>query len=338
MNQDRWEKIQAIFEVAVQMKPRRREAYLDSVCKNQPHILKEVRSLLGADAHSDRLMGQIALQALEIPESGLSIDQQVGPYRIVEQLGSGGMGVLYKALDSRLDRYVVLKFLPSHLSTSPSAKQRFMLEAKAASTLDHPTICTIFDFGEAVDGQLYIVMAFYEGQDLGQRLANGPLPLGDTLCIGIQICQGLGAAHRKGIFHRDIKPANVILTLDDQVKIVDFGIAKMTGVDITRTGDKLGSAAYMSPEQCKGETVDQRTDIWSLGVVLYEMLTSQQPFSGKLAPEIMHAVLTTQPRPLSELVPDIPGSVNQLVNRCIAKDPQERYQDTAGLLSELRKL
>ena len=208
------------------------------------------------------------------------IGRTISQYRILEKLGGGGMGVVYKAHHTRLDRAVALKFLPPHLSTDPDANERFIREAKAASALDHANICTIYDIGETDDEQLYIVMAYYQGQTLKYRLADG-LSIDESVEIAIQIAEGLERAHEAGIVHRDIKPPNLMVTDRNEVKILDFGVAKLgEGGELTKAGSTVGTTAYMSPEQARGETVDARTDGWALGVVLYEMLTGQRPFRG----------------------------------------------------------
>ncbi len=214
----------------------------------------------------------------------LAADSQLGPYRIVSQLGQGGMGVVYQAHDPRLDRHVAIKLLPPNLTRDEIAKQRFLQEAKAASALDHPNICTIFEINETGDGQLYLVMARYEGETLKERISKGPLSLNDAIDIATQVGNGLAKAHAAGIVHRDIKPANLMVTADGTVKILDFGLAKLTGTEgMTQTGTTVGTVAYMSPEQAKGQEVDHRTDIWSLGVVLYEMLAGQRQTCVRLA-------------------------------------------------------
>ena len=203
----------------------------------------------------------------------------LGPYTITAELGHGGMGVVYTAQDPRLKRHVAIKLLTADLTRDETAKQRFLQEAQAASALDHPNICTIHEINETEDGQLYLVMAYYEGETLKERIDRGPLALDEVVDIATQIGQGLAEAHTAGIVHRDIKPANLLLAKGGVVKILDFGLAKLAGTEgITQTGTTVGTVAYMSPEQARGEEVDQRTDIWSLGVVLYEMLSA---YSGR---------------------------------------------------------
>ena len=224
----------------------------------------------------------------------------LGPYAIRAQLGRGGMGVVYTAHDPRLKRQVAIKLLTPDSTRDETAKQRFLQEAQAASALDHPNICTLHEINETPDGQLYLVMAYYEGETLKDRIERGPLALDEAVDIATQVGQGLAEAHGAGIVHRDIKPANLLIAKGGAVKILDFGLAKLAGTEgVTQTGTTVGTVAYMSPEQARGEEVDHRTDIWSLGVVLYEMLTGQQPFQGENLLSISNAILESQPPTLT---------------------------------------
>ena len=242
--------------------------------------------------------------------------QTLSHYNVLERLGGGGMGVVYRALDTRLDRHVALKFLPPELTRDDEARQRFMQEAKAASALDHPNICTIHEIDSTPDGQLFIAMAFYEGETLSKRIARGPLRVADALDLAIQVLQGLAEAHAAGIVHRDIKPANIMLAKSGLVKIVDFGIAKLLGVTgPTQTGTTLGTVSYMSPEQIAGDDADQQSDVWSLGAVLYEMLTGQQPFKGENQWALMNAITNKTPESLSAVSAGIPPDVERLVSK-----------------------
>ncbi|MFQ6038559.1 MAG: serine/threonine-protein kinase, partial [Candidatus Aminicenantales bacterium] len=221
-----------------------------------------------------------------------------GKYRILDTLGRGGMGLVVKAEDIKLKRTVALKFLSPELTQNLEARERFIHEARAASALDHPHICTIYEIDETEDGQMYIAMAFYEGGSLKERIRQGPLSLEETLETGIQVAEGLARAHEKDIVHRDIKPANVMVTRDGSAKIVDFGLAKLAGTTrMTRTGTTLGTVAYMSPKQILGEEVDSRSDVWSLGVCLYEMITGELPFRGENEQAIIYAILNEEPKP-----------------------------------------
>ena len=276
----------------------------------------------------------------EIPTSaflgGSRLPPEVGPYRLREQLGGGGMGIIYKAEDTRLGRTVALKFLPPELTRDPVAKARFSQEARAASALDHPNICTIYDVGETPDAALFLSMPCYEGETLRDRLEQGPLPLEQAADIARQVAQGLAKAHRQGIVHRDIKPANLMLTSDGVVKILDFGIAKLAGgMGITRTGVAVGTPAYMAPEQIKGGEVDHRADLWSLGVVLYEMLAGRRPFPDENDVLAFHAVLYQEPSPLETHRPDVPPELERVVAGLLKKDPAERTLTAEDLLEEL---
>ena len=259
-------------------------------------------------------------------------------YDILERLGVGGMGVVYKARDIRLDRVVALKVLSDHLLADEDAQARFLVEAKAAAALDHPNICAIHEVSETDDGRFYIAMQYYEGDTLLQRIDQGPIPLPQALDIAAQICRGLAQASDQGVIHRDIKPANMILTADGTVKIVDFGLAKYAGSDVSRTGTRVGTVDYMSPEQTRGESVDQRTDIWSLGVVLYEMLSGKRPFRAGSDHAVVNAILNSRPESLASLVPSLPPGVVSVVERAMHKDLERRYPDNAAILRDLEQL
>ena len=261
--------------------------------------------------------------------------QTVSHYRVLEKLGGGGMGVVYKALDTHLDRHVAFKFLPPELTRDDDARERFVREAKAASALDHPNICTVYDIDSTPDGQLFIAMAYYEGQTIKRHLEQGLLPVDEALDIAIQIAKGLVRAHAAGIVHRDIKPANLIVTTDGLVKIVDFGIAKLLGqTGPTQTGTTLGTVAYMAPEQINGEDADQQTDLWSLGAVLYEMLTGRAPFQGDRPVVVMNAIVQQGLTPPSEVRPEIRGDVERVVTRALEKTREARYGSARELLRE----
>ncbi len=261
----------------------------------------------------------------------------VSHYKIIEKLGGGGMGVVYKAEDTKLDRTVALKFLPPQLGHDEDEKQRFIHEAKAASALEHNNICTIHEIGETDDGQLFIVMASYDGETLKKKIDQGHLSIEDSLDIATQIAAGLEKAHEKGIVHRDIKPANIMVTEDGVAKILDFGLAKLQSqTNITKAGSTLGTAAYMSPEQAKGDEVDHRTDIFSFGVVLYEMLTDEMPFKGDYDQAIIYSLLNQEPKSISETRRHVPDDVEAIVNKCLQKQPTDRYQTTEELVDALR--
>ena len=265
----------------------------------------------------------------------LAAGSTLGPYQIVSQLGQGGMGVVYQAHDPRLDRSVAIKLLPPDLTRDEIAKQRFLQEAKAASALDHPNICTIHEINETGDGQLYLVMAHYEGETLKDRISKGPLDLNDAINISTQVGEGLVEAHKAGIVHRDIKPANLLITKTGVVKILDFGLAKLAGSEgVTQTGTTVGTVAYMSPEQAKGQEVDHRTDIWSLGVVLYEMLAGTPPFAGENLLSLSNAILDGEPSSLT----GASSSAHSVVTKALNKNKAKRYLSVKDLLTEMRAL
>jgi TolB-like protein/Tfp pilus assembly protein PilF len=267
------------------------------------------------------------------------IGQTISHFRILEKLGGGGMGVVYKAHDTKLDRDVALKFLPPELTIDPEAKRRFIHEAKAASALQHNNICTIHDIDETDDGQMFIVMDCYEGEPLKSRIAKGQLQIEQAIDLAIQSAQGLQKAHEKGIVHRDIKPGNIIITNDGVAKIVDFGLAKLSGQTLlTKSGTPLGTAAYMSPEQARGEQVDHRTDIWSLGVLMYEMITGQLPFKSEYQEAIVYSILNESPKPLTGLRNDVPMELERIVKKAMQKDRGLRYQHVAELVADLAAL
>ncbi|HEY3568808.1 MAG TPA: protein kinase [Thermoanaerobaculia bacterium] len=281
------------------------------------------------------------------PSAGSSVfgdtDHLVGKtlahYRILEYTGGGGMGVIYKAEDLRLARTVALKFLPPELTRDPEAKSRFLQEARAASVLDHPNICTIHEVGETDDGRLYLAMPYYDGETLRRRIERSPIPIDEAIDLAEQIARGLAKAHRGGIVHRDIKPANIMVTADGVVKILDFGLAKLVGAAaITRTGSSVGTPAYMSPEQARGEDVDHRTDLWSFGIVLYELVAGRRPFRGEHDQAVLYGILNEPPKPLTEVRSETPPELERIVEGLLAKNPAERYPSAEGPLGDLRAL
>ena len=258
-----------------------------------------------------------------------------GKYRIIQKIGEGGMGVVYKALDTKLDRPVALKFLPSELTRDQVSKKRFIQEAKAAAALNHPNITVVYEIGED-KGRTFIAMEFIEGQTLKDKIEARPLAVGEALDIASRVAEGLGEAHKKGIIHRDIKPANIMLTRKGQAKIMDFGLAKLAwGADLTKPSMIMGTVAYMSPEQAKGEDVDQRTDIWSLGATLYEMLTGKLPFGSRQGPSLIHAILNEKPGPLRLEYPAISRPAQRLILKMLEKDPKNRHRSVDEILKDI---
>ncbi len=265
------------------------------------------------------------------------VNRTISHYKILEKLGEGGMGVVYKARDTKLDRMVAIKFLPQHLTTDSVEKERFVHEAKAASALNHTNVTTIYEIDE-FEGQTFIVMEYCEGETLRQVIQKETLSIRKVLDIAVQICEGLAIAHEKGIVHRDIKSDNIMLTPRGQVKIMDFGLAKLKGATkLTQSRTTLGTASYMSPEQARREDVDQRSDIFSFGVVLYELLTGQLPFQGDHEAAVLHAIVNEEPLPLARFNNRVSAKLQDLVDKALAKEKEERYQHIDDVLADLRR-
>jgi len=266
------------------------------------------------------------------------IGQTISHYKILDKLGEGGMGVVYKAEDTKLDRPVALKFLPNHLLGDEEIRKRFEREAKAAAALSHANVCKVYEI-DTVDGTTFIAMEFIEGESLDKRIENGPLKLDDALDIAQQAAKGLEAAHKKGVVHRDVKPQNIIVGEDGHVTIMDFGLAQLTHASLlTRPDQTLGTTFYMSPEQTEGSGTDNRTDIWALGVVLYETVTGQRPFKGDYDKAVMYSILNEEPEPITALRTGVPMELEVFVGKCLAKDAANRYQNADDLIVDLRSL
>src|SRR6266478_2579792 len=280
------------------------------------------------------------------------IDETISHFRIIEKLGAGGMGVVYKAVDTRLQRPVALKFLPDNMAQDSQALERFRREARAASALNHPGICTIYDIGEQ-DSRTFIAMEFIDGETVRSHIRGKALPLEETLKLGIQVAEALDAAHAEGIIHRDIKPANIFVTKRGQAKVLDFGLAKLVPKGVAKTGADFGgevpdsssivgiisgTPSYMSPEQIRGDNLDPRTDIFSLGLLLYEMATGRQAFGGGTGGMVIEAVLTRSPASVRSINPDIPPRLEEIINKALHKDRHQRYQHAAEIRAELQRL
>jgi len=275
----------------------------------------------------------------------------VSHYRVLDKVGDGGMGVVYRGEDTRLGRTVALKFLTQPYLRNPSALERFEREARTASALNHPNICTLYDVGESPSGP-FLAMEYLEGMSLRELIEGKPIPVPELLNIAIQIAQGLEAAHAAGIVHRDIKPANVFLTGRGQVKVLDFGLAKLEGrakpespgdrtaatVEITSSGTTLGTVAYMSPEQAKGEEIDARTDLFSFGVVLYEMATGEKPFDGATSALVFDAILHKDPVPPARVCKTVPAELGRIIEHALEKDREQRYGSATEMLADLKRL
>ena len=275
------------------------------------------------------------------------IGKTVGQYRIMSKLGAGGMGEVFLAQDTRLERKAAIKFLPADMAADPGRRTRFLTEARAASALNHAHVCTVYDVGETDDGRPFIAMEFVEGQPLDALVKQGPLQVSRVVEIAVQVADALDAAHARRIVHRDIKPANISLNERGQVKVLDFGLAKrMPGTDgentqdfqQTQQGQVLGTPNYMSPEQALGKEVDHRTDIFSLGVVLYELTTGQRPFKGGTIAEIINKIVHEQPLAIARLNYDVPPELERITLKCLQKSPDRRYQTTRELMVDLRNL
>jgi serine/threonine-protein kinase len=350
-----WDNLKEIFHAAMALPPSERVTYLDRVCEGNPSLRRHVESLLKSAEETGNFIDVPGFEAaadMLIERTGLQPGRMVAHYRILSLLGEGGMGRVYLAEDTKLHRKVSLKFLPSNFAQDKERMRRFEQEARAISALNHPNILTIFEIGE-VDGHRFIATEFIEGQTLRERLRAG-LDIDDALEIAIQVASALVAAHRVHIVHRDIKPENIMIRKDDGlVKVLDFGLAKMRGtldapvdsavdtvlIASTGPGVVMGTAAYMSPEQARGDTVDERTDIWSLGVVLYEMVAGCSPFVASTSNEIILSILSKDPVPsLSRYTDGVPERLEEIVEKAVSKNRDERYQTSKDLLIDLKRL
>jgi len=339
MDPERWNRIEALLHEALERPQAERGAYLRQASGGDEELEREVQSLVAADERAGSFLETPAAEqaAREIAQTELA-GQTVSHYRILEMLGAGGMGVVYKAFDTRLDRHVALKFLPPHLRQNEELKQRLAEEARSASTLDHPNIVVVHDIGETPNGDLFIAMAFHEGVTLRHKIEAakpGALPVAEALQIARQVASGLARAHERGILHRDIKPGNIIVDKDGVARIIDFGLAKSAAATATMDGSTKGTPLYMSPEQASGKPLDGRTDLWSLGAVLFEMLAGRAPFPGEEHLAILRAVVHDTPPKLREVRPEVPPEVERIVSRALEKDPAQRYPSGAEMVRDL---
>jgi serine/threonine-protein kinase len=339
------EVLSALLDRALSLPSDARAAFLNDECRNDQPLHEELSSLLAAHDAScgffERLTEQIVNPALlalsDHAGDGLDVGQTLAHYRILEKLGTGGMGVVFKALDQRLDRFVALKLLPAPLSTDAASKALLLAEAKAASALDHPNIGIVHHIGETKSGRLFIVMGYYDGETLERQNQSGRRSVHEAIGLTKQIASALAAAHRKGIVHRDVKPSNIVITRDGTAKLLDFGIAVLAGSTPIAERAVVGTVAYMSPEQTHG-VVDQRTDVWSLGVLLYEMVNGQRPFAADHELALIDAIRHDDWVPVDKVTSKTPAAVARILERCLAKDPDDRYGDAGQLFRDLESL
>src|ERR1700730_5700553 len=352
MTRERWQKVREMFQAALDRAPEERSAFLLNACVEDESLRREVESLLAAHEKDGSFIDSPAYEAaagMFATDSDLTLGQEIGHYEILSTLGKGGMGEVYLARDTKLSRKVALKVLPGAFTQDRERLRRFDQEARATSALNHPNILTIFEIGEA-DGRHYIATEFIEGETLRQHIAVGSLKLGETLDIAEQITSALSAAHGAGIVHRHIKPENIMLRRDGIVKTLDFGLAKLAqagprgseestrALVKTGAGVVMGTVAYMSPEQARGLPVDARTDIWSLGVVMYELIAGRIPFEGETSTDVIVAITQKEPPPIARFAPHVPPELDWIVTKALRKDRDERYQTIKELLTDLRRL
>lgn len=332
MTPERWAEIEGIFGAALEKPEQERAGWLDSACGADGPLHAEVERLL---AQNEESLKSPAAPLLAQATPGLATGELLSHYRVEAKVGQGGMGAVYRAYDTQLHRQVALKVLHRELDISEDARTALVNEARAASALDHPNIGTIFGIEDTSDGHRFIVMAYYAGQTLAQKLKNGPVPVKEAAGIALQIASGLAEAHAHKIIHRDIKPSNIFLTRQGLVKIVDFGLARAVRSAISTLSANIpGTATYMSPEQAQGKFLDTRTDLWSLGAVLYEMVTGRRAFAGDSVPATLFAIVHESPPPLGD---EIPRTLRKIIYRAIAKQPEERYQSAAEIMQDLRQ-
>jgi serine/threonine protein kinase len=350
MNPERWKQIEEMFHAAIDHEPSARAAYLAQTCDGDDSLRTELEGLLACHHQVSRLFDYPPADLAAALLTRSNYQGTISHYRIVKKIGIGGMGEVYLAEDSRLNRKVALKILPPHFSKDPDRLRRFEQEARAAGMLNHPNIVAIYDTGTN-NGSPYIVSELLQGVVLQQKLGGRPFPLQKAIDYALQIAKGLSAAHEKGIIHRDLKPGNIFITKEGHVKILDFGLAKLIHPetsnstsapseisDLTESGVLLGTIVYMSPEQVTGRKVDRRSDIFAFGSVFYEMLCGKRPFGGETQIEVMHAILKADPPPLSQSNANIPVPIEGIVRHCLEKDPDHRFQSTSDLAFALESL
>jgi pimeloyl-ACP methyl ester carboxylesterase len=340
----RWIEIGDLFERVVDLPQNQRESFLSENCAHDPSLRKEIESLLsraektGLSSEIGSVVGKSAASWLSA-SAAFQTGQIVGDYSILEKIGEGGMGFVFRALDMKLERTVALKLLPYLPGDQQKIRARFIREARAAAALDHPNICTIYQIDETATGLLYISMAYYQGATLNEIIKkDAPLPLTMVQDYALQITDGLAHAHENGVVHRDIKPANIFVTQQRRIKILDFGIAQVAEQSLTQSGAVMGTVSYMSPEQASGQIVDARSDLFSVGVMLYEMLSRRKPFIGESHYALFNSIQNDEPPSIATFRHDLSDQWIEMVNRLLKKNPEDRYQSSDELMQTLRKL
>lgn len=356
MKPERWQQVEQLYHAALQRDENERAAFLADACKGDDALRREVESLLAYEDQAEHFIESPAIDVAakmmaDDQSAAVAMGQQINHYKIVGPLGAGGMGEVYLADDTRLQRKVALKFLPAHFTQDRKHLRRFQQEALTVAALSHPNVCTIHEVVETGEGRHCIVMEHVEGVTLRDRVARSRMDVSEALEVAIQVASALSSAHAAGIVHRDIKLDNIMLRRDGYVKVLDFGLAKLTERELlldteaetqmlikTTPGVVMGTVYYMSPEQARGLHVDARTDVWSLGVVLYELVTGKKPFDGPTTTDVIISIAEREPAPLSKLVPDVPAKLEEIVTKSLAKDQRQRYQTAAELLTDLKAL
>lgn len=355
MKAERWEQVERLYHAALEYKPEDRSAFLNQKCRDDEALRREVESLLAYQEESEDFIESPALDvaAKIMARNNISVapGQMIRHYRVVSRIGAGGMGEVYLAEDTRLERRVALKFLPGHFTQDQRYLHRFEQEARAVAALSHPNVCMIHEVLETEDGRHCIVMEYIDGVTLRDHISEKRMAISEAVDVAKQVASALSAAHAAGVIHRDIKLENIMLRRDGYVKVLDFGLAKLTHRESvvvdhdaptkmlhTSPGTVIGTVYYMSPEQARGLAVDTRTDLWSLGVVLYEMIAGEQPFKGATPTDVIISIVERQPVPLSELLPGAPSRLDEIVTKTLAKDPSGRYQTADELLNDLKRL
>jgi Tol biopolymer transport system component/predicted Ser/Thr protein kinase len=354
MTPERWQTVKEVLESALERTPEERSVFLERACAGDEELRKEVESLIASHEKTGNFIDvppfEAAAQLLAEEKPELTHGHRFGHYKILYLLGAGGMGEVYLAQDEKLGRQIALKLLPALFTRDEDRLRRFEQEARAASALNHPNVCVIHEVGETAEGRDYIAMEYIDGVTLRQHITEARLKLSEVLDVAVQVASGLGAAHEVGVMHRDVKPENIMLRRDGYVKVLDFGLAKLTEqptTDVTApagaraktdTGVVMGTSSYMSPEQARGLGVDARTDIWSLGVVIYEMVTGEAPFKGETTSDVIVSILEREPAPLAQLLPKAPAELQRIITKTLHKDREGRYETAKDLLIDLKSL